>query len=558
MLRTGARSVASTLPKRFPPTTPLQPFSCAGLQRRRQSTIPQSSTLGSAPRLRSRDRSFLHHGGLRDQHRTFFSPAIIRNYEDLPRDYRDKAGLQFGKKDLSEAEVQRLFGPGIKATSANHLLRILHGRRVAGTLDDPAFAVHTRQFSDDQINKALEYLRKTVSVDEVMNAGLRAEDELNELEAKQAPRDKQKDEAEEVEEEKEPEPEPDSVYGNGVFDKIRARNIAKNVAKEKALKAAEEEKRLKAEAEGRTGPKSLVEVDEGQRAITNPKIAEYYKEATSDLKEAPDMTLWQRIAPSAVLVTLALGFCASVSMVYQEPSERYRLFSDVSIETATLGAIVAANLFVFVGWRTPPLWKFWNKYMLLVVGMPRPISLFTSMFSHKQFGHLLFNMVPLCLVGVYLHEDLGRATFVSLYLACGSIGFLGSLFTYAARGMTHVTTLGASGATLGLLAAWFWDHRDEGFKIMGLPEHGVHGIVYWGLLVALHLAGAGSMFSAKDKIDLVSHLFGIVAGTLGIELINWCGMGREKKKKASDADAAKVKDIVTGTEEVTITPKQAR
>ena len=425
---------------------------------------------------------------------------------------------------------------------------------MAGTLDDPVFFVHTAQFSPDQINKSLEYLRKTVPVDEVMNAGLRAEDELNEMDTAEEGA-KEEDAAKEVGSQ-EPEvakPTADPVYGKSAFDQIRARNIARNKAMEKAREEEEERKRLKAESEGNVGPRSLVEVDEGQRAITNPKIAEYYKEATSDLKEAPDMSLWQRVAPSLVFVSLVLGFCASVCLVYQEPSDRYRLLDDISIEAATLGVIIAANIFVLSAWRVPPLWKFFNKYMLLVVAMPKPISLFTSMFSHKQVSHMLLNMVPLYLVGVYLHEDLGRATFLTLYLACGSVGFLGSLLVYAAKGMTHVTTMGASGATLGLLAAWFWDHRDETFRIMGLPDGGVHGIVWWGLIVAMHLAGAGSMFSSKDRIDLVSHFFGIFAGTVGIEIINWCGLGRKKtREQQPDVKDGKVivKDLGTGKDAV--------
>lgn len=467
------------------------------------------------------------------------------------------------KGSLSEDQVQNIFGPSLKATTANHLLRVLHGRRVAGTLEDPAFAVHTAQFSTSQINAALEYLRKKVPVDEVMNAGLRAEDELKALEVeeetaieaaeKKTTAKTQKTDKAEVTETAAPEE--DSVYGKSAFDQIRARNIAKNLSREKALKEEAERKRLQDEAEGRTGPVSLVEVGEGERAITNPIIAEYHKGATSDMEEAPEMSLWQRVGPTAVTTALILGFCISICMVYQEPSERYRLIQDISIEKATLGAVVLANVVIFLAWKVPPMWKFFNKYMLLVVGLPKPISVFTSIFSHQQLDHLVWNMVPLYLVGIYLHEDLGRATFLTLLLACGSVGFLGSLWTYAARGLVRVTTMGASGATLGLLSAWFWDHRDEGFKIMGLPDGGVHGIVYWGLLVGLHFAGVRSMFSTKDRIDLVSHMFGILAGTLGIEVINWCGMGREKKSKDDDASAPgaeKVTDLVTGKREVVV------
>ena len=124
--------------------------------------------------------------------RTIFFDKTIRKYEDLPRDYRDQAGIQFRSKDLSEDEVVRAFGKGINAKKANQLLRILHGRRVAGTLNDPAFAVHTSTFSKGQIEKGLAYLRKTVSVDEVMNAGLRAEDELAQLEAEREAAEKKK------------------------------------------------------------------------------------------------------------------------------------------------------------------------------------------------------------------------------------------------------------------------------------------------------------------------------------------------------------------------------
>src|SRR5699024_9989392 len=44
--------------------------------------------------------------------RTFFSSTkIIRNYEELPRDYRDQTGLAFRSKDITDEEAKRIFGP---------------------------------------------------------------------------------------------------------------------------------------------------------------------------------------------------------------------------------------------------------------------------------------------------------------------------------------------------------------------------------------------------------------------------------------------------------------
>lgn len=448
--------------------------------------------------------------------------------------------------------MQRIFGDGIQPASANHLLRVLHGRRVAGTLDDPSFAVHTMQYSEAQIAQGLKYLRDNVKVDEVVNAGLRAEDELNQMELD--PEGETKEKAQQAtpasEDELPVEYKPDPVYGRSRFDEIRARNQAKEKARQKAL----EEERKAAEAEGRILPeteddpraRSLVEVEEGQRAITNPKIAEYYKAATSDIKEAPQMSMRERVGPSAVAFLLVMGFLASLTMVYNEPSERYRLLPEVSTATATVGAMIAVNLLVFGLWRIPPLWKALNKYMILVVGKPRPLTLFTANFSHQEFKHLAINMVILGLGGVHLHEDLGRLGFLTLFLGCGGFGFLSGLVAYSARGMLGVTSLGASGAAMGVLGAYYWDHREDRFRIFGLPQDGVHGIVWWGLLVGLTVFEAFSTFAVRNRTDVVGHVAGLVSGMAGVELMNWAGLGRkktveeeEKKKQPQEKEGEK-------------------
>ncbi|KAL7798511.1 hypothetical protein V8C37DRAFT_368109 [Trichoderma ceciliae] len=470
--------------------------------------------------------------------RTFFAPKIVRNYEELPRDYRDQVGLAFSGRDLSEAEVDRIIGTGTGGKRANHLLRILHGRRVAGTLEDPAFTIHTAQFTEEEIARALAYLRKTVPVEEIRNAGLRAEDELEQLEQgiEQAAEKKAKAGRGEGEEEEDSAEvyTPDPIYGRSKIDEMRARNKARNKAREKAL---EEELKAKEAVEGVSGP--LAKRDDQVREITNPRVAEYYKAAQSDMEAPPELKPWERILPSATVVVLVLGFIAAVAMVYEEPAPRYRLFREVSTSHATVGALIAMNALVFLGWRMPPLWSLFNRYMIFVVATVRPVTLFTAAFSHTKLGHLLVNMVPLWFVGTCLHDEIGRADFLALYLGCGSAGFLGSLITYTLRGWLTVTSLGASGATLGLCSAYFWEHRADGFKIFGLPQDGVHGIVFLALITAVQLAGLGK--TAKLKVDIASHLAGIVAGILGIELLN-----RTERRTTPSGEDKAVIDILSG------------
>lgn len=405
---------------------------------------------------------------------------------------------------MKDSEVSSIFGGGIDPVRANILLRILHGRRVAGTLDDPAFAIHTAQFTEEQKARALEYLRKSVPVNEILNAGLRAEDELAQMEAEMEAKSSNTPEVEKVYK-------PDSVYGHSRIDEIRAKNIAKR----KVQEAIEEEERKQAVARGEVNSGTLAEVRDKPREIQNPKIAEYYKDAQSEMVDAPEMKTWERILPSATVVALFLGFMAAVSSVYEEPDARFRLFPEISTAHATMATIVGINLIVWMAWRAPPLWKFLNKYMIFVVGLPKPITLLTAPFSHIKFGHMVVNMIPLFFIGALVHQEIGRANFLTLYFGCGAMGFLGTLITYTLRGALGVTSLGASGATWGLIAAYFWGHATDGFRFFGLPQDGVPGVIFLGFLVAINVATIGYGF--KLKMDVASHLTGLLMGMVGIE-----------------------------------------
>ncbi|CAI4216670.1 unnamed protein product [Parascedosporium putredinis] len=156
--------------------------------------------------------------------------------------------------------LSRVFGAKLKPEFANTLLRILHGRRVAGTLDDPAYKANTARFTKQQQDTALMYLREKLPVDETMNSGLRAQDELEQLERElagtsKAPAtpppaggnasqaavttaadpDAKVSPPEEKSEELKVEYKPDPVYGYSALDAIRAENQARIKAEEKRI-----------------------------------------------------------------------------------------------------------------------------------------------------------------------------------------------------------------------------------------------------------------------------------------------------------------------------------
>ncbi|KAL0939248.1 rhomboid family protein [Colletotrichum truncatum] len=463
---------------------------------------------------------------------------VIREYEDLPLGYKDKNGLRFRDTDLSAAEVKTVFGPGIKPNAANRLLRILHGRRVAGTLDDPSFSINTAAFTATQRAAALEYLRENVPVDEILNAGLRAEDELAQLEKELAGETedsstetsctkslKDKDTGETA-------IKPDPVYGYSVMDAIRTKNQAKAKAEEERLAKEAEEKGLP--------PPGTVSGPLIERPPMSPRMQKWMEEGTSDLEAPPPLSVFERILPSAAVVLLMIGIFSAFAMVYTPPREVDRLFPEVTASTATVGALIALNALIFVAWRVPPLWKFLNTNFVLVHGMPRAVTMLTANFSHVSLSHILPNMLGLWFVGTALHDEVGRANFLAIYFSSGAVGLLGSLAVYTLRGLLTVSTIGASGAVFGVATAYFWMHRFDSFKVLGFPPdpmNGPQGLGFIGLILGVHVY---AMFRrGKQTIDLTSHLFGMLAGLVGVELVT-----RRKEKTEGERVEKMREDLV--------------
>lgn len=63
-------------------------------------------------------------------------------------------------------------------------------------------------------------------------------------------------------------------------------------------------------------------------------------------------------------------------------------------------------------------------------------------------------MLLLWMIGRSLHEQIGRGDFLAIYLASGVVGSVASLTNMVLRNMLHTSSLGASGAVTGILAAF--------------------------------------------------------------------------------------------------------
>lgn len=164
----------------------------------------------------------------------------------------------------------------------------------------------------------------------------------------------------------------------------------------------------------------------------------------------------ERLLPSALVTMVTLALCASFAYFYQPPSNDARLFPNVSPAFATCAAIVALNAAVWLAWKWPPFYLTMNKYFVLVPGYPFAMSIIGNTISHSSFFHLANNMFWLFTVGIHLHDLIGRGNFLALYGGLSALSSWTSLSTHVARNFLITETRGASGAVLGVIAAYLW------------------------------------------------------------------------------------------------------
>jgi len=92
----------------------------------------------------------------------------------------------------------------------------------------------------------------------------------------------------------------------------------------------------------------------------------------------------------------------------------------------------------------------------------------TYMFLHGGLSHLFFNMLTLYFFGPEVERILSTRQFFRFYILCGAVGVLAD-FGLAMLNGTNVPVIGASGATLGVVAAFATAYPKREITLFPLP-----------------------------------------------------------------------------------------
>jgi membrane associated rhomboid family serine protease len=143
------------------------------------------------------------------------------------------------------------------------------------------------------------------------------------------------------------------------------------------------------------------------------------------------------------------------------------------------------------------------------------ITIFSAMFMHAGWIHLLGNMLYLWIFGDNVEDRVGHIKFLLFYFVCG-IGATFAQFIFSAS--SSIPNLGASGAIAGVLGAYLLLFPRG--KVLMLFFRIITPVPAWvalGFWIVLQLiSGAGSLATANQTggVAYMAHIGGFITGMI--------------------------------------------
>ena len=142
-------------------------------------------------------------------------------------------------------------------------------------------------------------------------------------------------------------------------------------------------------------------------------------------------------------------------------------------------------------------------------------TVFTSMFMHAGWVHLLGNMLYLWIFGDNVEDNFGHVKFLVFYLLCGVAATFAQVMMSA---NSTVPNLGASGAIAGVLGAYILLFPKGQVRVlMGRGVIPVPALVVIGFWIVLQLvSGVGAISNTAETggVAYMAHIGGFFAGLI--------------------------------------------
>jgi len=158
-------------------------------------------------------------------------------------------------------------------------------------------------------------------------------------------------------------------------------------------------------------------------------------------------------------------------------------------------------------------------------GEPWPFAVFTSMFTHAGWAHLLGNMLFLWIFGNNVEDAMGRARFLAFYVVAGVVAtgvqtFV--TFVFGDPAAAQVPNVGASGAIAGVLGAYivlYPGARVLTWILVFVVE--IPALVVLALWFAFQVWQGGASLASPGQgggVAFFAHIGGFVFGILAVNV----------------------------------------
>jgi membrane associated rhomboid family serine protease len=167
-----------------------------------------------------------------------------------------------------------------------------------------------------------------------------------------------------------------------------------------------------------------------------------------------------------------------------------------------------------------------NQLPLDLYAVPAYLTIFTSMFMHGGFMHLIGNMLYMWIFADNIEDNLGPRKFLIFYLLAG----IGAAMTQVFMDVqSQVPMVGASGAIGGVLGAYLINHPNS--KVLVLIPFGFFSQLI--KIKALYVLGFWfvlQFISSGGGVAYAAHVGGFISGII---LILFFNKNVKKKKNIS-------------------------